>query len=202
MSEQDTVQIGTQPGAEHEAAGEDVASTIDAAEHAEASARHGSPHASSAAVAEARRYRKRAQAAEKSLDELKATLAERQQQLGQQQSMLDAMQRRHAIDDALHAAGTIDLETARLLMESALASAATPSQTEISQAVEALVRQKPHLFRARPRGGAARSTGPMSPKSGVDDRTPRAKAINDAASDAASSGKRTDLLRYLRLRRK
>jgi hypothetical protein len=150
-------------------------------------------------VAQARRYRKRAQSAEKSLEDLKRDLAEREKTIADHARTIEQLRRREAIDAALLSAQTIDLETARLLLAHELAKSAE-SEPDVEKAAEQLRRDKPHLFRLH---GRARSGGTMSAKpAGADDQSPRMQTLSRAAADAATSGRRTDLLRYLRLRRK
>ncbi|MCI0631518.1 MAG: hypothetical protein L0Y44_12780 [Phycisphaerales bacterium] len=150
---------------------------------------------SSGAVGEARRYRKRAQAAEKAVEELKNDLAERQRTIAQHEKTIGELERRQLIDDALLAADAIDLEAARILAQSQLAQMDEP---DIEKAVGELRRRKPYLFRNKP---VRRSGGTLSPKSTGED-SPRASAVEHAADQAITTGKRGDLLRYLRLRRK
>ena len=61
-----------------------------------------------------------------------------------------------------------------------------------------LQRRKPYLFRqSRPFA----SSGVMSARVAAS-QTPHAEALDDAAIDALHPGKRIDLLRYLRLKRR
>lgn len=123
-------------------------------------------------VSEAKKYRKRAQAAEKILADLKAELGER--------------------DKKLQEAGAIDLETATLLTEMALVETDDP---DVEQTVSDLRRRKPFLFRSNTRGAVV-----LGPK--IDnDRSPAADVLERAAVEAHTTGSRSALLRYLRLRR-
>lgn len=144
-------------------------------------------------LSDAKRYRKRAQAAEKVVEELKSDLTERETMIAEHEQTIAEMQRLQAMDDALLDADVIDLEAARLLAELSLAEMDKP---DIEQAISELRRRRPYLFKNRP---AKRGSGTQSPK-GSD--SPQAAAIDHAASEAIASGKRGDLLRYLRLRRK
>ena len=54
----------------------------------------------------------------------------------------------------------------------------------------------------QPAGAAARHRGAQSPRIGADDQGTRARAVDHAAVHATATGKRRDLLDYLRLRRR
>ncbi|MDY7110267.1 MAG: hypothetical protein SYC29_16685 [Planctomycetota bacterium] len=142
-------------------------------------------------VSEARRYRKRAQAAETTLSDLQHELSAQQAVVREQQELISDLQRRQQIDEQLIEAGAVDLETARLLADLSIGEMDEP---DVGEAIEDLRRRKPFLFRHTPGGSGAlspRETG----ESPVDDR------LTDAASEACRSGRRQDLLRYLHLRR-
>jgi hypothetical protein len=200
--------VASHPDSSLRQGGEDVAPTIDQAameppfatrcewgplqEHAQ------SEHVSGrSAVAEAKRYRKRAQAAEKILEDLKKALAAREKTIAQQEQTIKSLERRQQIDELLHDAQTIDLESARLLTELSLAAMDEP---DVESAVEELRRTKPHLFRSQSRRGTS-GAGVMSAR-GESELSGHDDSVNRAAAEAFSSGKRSDLLRYLRLRRR
>ncbi len=144
-------------------------------------------------VSEAKKYRKRAQAAEKILEDFKVELAQKNETLQEQQQVIADMQRQRSIDELLVDSEAIDLETTRLLTEMALSEMAEP---DVEQAVAQLRQRKPFLFRSTARGAAA-----LSPKA-ENNQTSLARSMERAAADAHSSGNRTALLRYLRLRRR
>ena len=162
------------------AGGEDVGLTVD--------------RTNSTGVADAKRYRKRAQAAERQLDELKTTLAEREQKLAQAEQAVADAQRRERIDQALHAAGALDFDLARPMAQAAIAQS---PDMEIDAVIDELKRAKPYLFR---QNSAIVGSGAMS-AAADDSGSPRAVQMHRAASSALETGKRSDLLRYLRLRR-
>jgi len=111
--------------------------------------------------------------------------------LAARESEIARLNRRIDIDNALREARAIDVEVASILLERAVES--TPGGAGIVKAVDELRRRKPFLFeppRARPIAQSPRS--PQAPP----------RDLERAAADAASTGHRTDLLRYLRLRRK
>lgn len=142
-------------------------------------------------VSEAKRYRKRAQAAETTLADLQRELQAKETVVQEQQELISGLQRHQQIDDLLVEAGAVDLETARLLTELSIQEMDEP---DVEQAVEELRRRKSFLFRQSPA-----SSGALSPKEPGD--SPLDGRLTRAASDACESGRRQDLLRYLRLRR-
>ncbi len=143
-------------------------------------------------VSEVKRYRKRAQAAETILADLKGELQDKDAALSEQQDLISNLQRQRGIDELLTEAGAIDLETTRLLTELSISEVTEP---DIVQAVEELRRSKPFLFRRTDRG-----TGAMSPRAAGVSR--EEDNLQTAAVDACVSGNRRDLLHYLRLRRR
>ncbi len=144
-------------------------------------------------VSEAKKYRKRAQAAEKILEDFKVELAEKDEALQKQRQTIADMQRQRLIDELLVDSEAFDLETTRLLTEMALSEMAEP---DVEQAVAQLRKRKPFLFRSTARGATA-----LSPKA-ENNQTSLARSMEHAAAEAHSSGNRTALLRYLRLRRR
>ncbi|MEM9083177.1 MAG: hypothetical protein AAGB34_06225 [Planctomycetota bacterium] len=140
-------------------------------------------------VSEAIRYRKRAQEAERSAEELGGRVEELEASLGTTRDELDSMERRHAVDLALMREGAIDLETARLMTELTMESM---KEGDATAAVSALRRDKPFLFRKR----VGEAGGAMSAKVSQE----RMQAA-EAGEQAARSGDRESLLRYLRARR-
>lgn len=140
-------------------------------------------------VSEAIRYRKRAQTAEQQLGELRDRFTQLQTQLDSSQDTITSLERRQKIDALLTDSDAIDLEAARLLTEISVSQMDEP---DVSTAVSDLRRQKPYLFRHRPRP----SDSAMAPRVEL----PAAQDV--AAQRAAATGDRRDLLDYLRLRRK
>jgi hypothetical protein len=145
-------------------------------------------------VSEARRYRKRAQAAESILADLRSELDTKDTTLEQQRQTIADLERSRTIDELLVEAGAIDMESTRLLTELALDEMDEPS---IEQAVEDLRRRKPFLFRRR--GRALDPSGAMSPRAAED--ASMSASVHEAAAEASVTGRRQDLMRYLRLRR-
>ena len=152
-------------------------------------------------LADAKRYRKRAQSAEKDLESARLDLAAREKLLAEKDQTIDDLQRRQVIDRALIKARVLDLDAAHALIErETLGTERTtrPTDAEIAALVHELQRRKPYLFRqSRPFA----SSGVMSARVAAS-QTPHAEALDDAAIDALHTGKRIDLLRYLRLKRR
>lgn len=145
-----------------------------------------------ASVAQAIRYRKRAQAAERGFAEAQQQLAQLRDRLAEAQRSVAALERRQRIDALLIEEGAVDLDAARLLAERA---ADAMSEPDAAAAVAEVKRLKPYLFR---RGdGIATAFGAMAPR--MDDE---ATPTEQAAQRAAETGDRRDLLAYLRLRRR
>ena len=141
-------------------------------------------------VSEAIRYRKRAQQAEQSLQEMHRRVAALEESLHQSQATADRLERRRAIDAMLLDADAIDLDAARLLTEAAVEQMDEP---DVKLAVDDLRRHKPFLFHRDPLAGLS-AMGPRHDHAMHD-------PAQSAAAEAASTGDRRDLLRYLRLKR-
>jgi len=146
----------------------------------------------STSATEPRSQRKRAEEAQSQAQRLREQVDELQRSIADAREALDNAERRHRIDLSLIEAGAIDLESARLLTEIAVAHMAEP---DIAEAVADLRRTKPFLFRARPAPGSAGATMSPAPTSTPDPE------LACAAEDAARTGDRKSLLRYLRARR-
>lgn len=144
-------------------------------------------------VAEAIRYRKRAQAAEQELTELRGRLDEAQCESQAMQQRLADAERRVAIDAQLLDAGAADVQAARLLVEANLGEM---QDADVGAAVESVRRARPHLFRsaARPAATAAMGAAVHAADQGSRD-------IRRAASVARASGHNADVMHYMNLRR-
>ncbi len=141
-------------------------------------------------VSEAIRYRKRAQTAEQQLEQLNTELGDLRTKLTEADQVITALERRQQVDALLMEADTVDLEAARLLTEQAVLMMDEP---DVTMAVKDLKRHKPYLFRRRTEAGSSA----MAPTI----ETPGHDPAELAAQDAARTGDRRDLLRYLRVRR-
>lgn len=142
-------------------------------------------------VAEAIRYRKRAQQAEQQMTQLQARLDAAQQRYEQAEQAIGSLERRQRIDALLVEADAIDLDAARLLTEVTVQAMDEP---DVAEAVADLRRHKPYLFRAERELPVGLALAPRQDE--MQDPTAR------AAEQAQHSGDRRDLLRYLRLRRR
>lgn len=145
-----------------------------------------------APVLEAKKYRKRAQAAEKILEDLKQELTLKNQKLQENEQVISDLQHRQQLDELLVDSQAIDLDATRLLTEIALEQMAEP---DIEQAVADLRMRKPLLFSVANRNAAS-----LGPK-GIEFQQQQSHSLEHAATEAHSTGNRTDLMRYLRLRR-
>jgi hypothetical protein len=144
-------------------------------------------------VAESIRYRKRAQSAEKKLEVLAEQLAQAQTQTAQLSEQLSNAAAEQKLIRQLAAAGAVDLETATLIAKARMQG---QSQADVAGVIEQLKKEKQYLF-----GGAGAGSTPAK-TAGVRDRvTSNETILERAAKKAATSGSRTDLHQYLRLRR-
>jgi hypothetical protein len=166
-----------------ESEGESQAIVPDAAEAAQAAQDKRVP------VTQAIRYRKRAQLAEQQLQNLQSQTQQLQAELDTARSAIAQLERRRQIDALLIESEAVDLDAARLLTEAAITGM---DDADVKLVVDDLRRHKPYLFRHR----HERRGGLMAPR--LDDD---ADGSDQAALQAASTGDRRDLLRYLRLRR-
>ncbi len=155
-------------------------------------------------VSEAIRYRKRAQAAEETVGELQAELATVESNLRETASRMATVERAQEIDQQLVEAEVVDFDSARLLVDEALTEAGDAVEAgEVSAAVAEVRKRKPHLFRAAvadARAPVVTGDGVMGGAVRVRDRHGARPALT-AATEALRSGRRQDVLRYMRLRR-
>jgi len=142
-------------------------------------------------VTEAIRYRKRAQEAEREREELASSLEELRSALDESRTMLIESERRRHVDSALTELRSVDLETARVMLEGSIGGEA--DEGTIRKAAAELRRKKPFLFRscATPSGGSSMGG---RPRRGADPLESHARA-------ATETGDRKALMRYLRVRR-
>ena len=144
-------------------------------------------------VAESIRYRRRAQSAEKKLEELTEQLAKAKTQTAKLSEQLSDIQAEQKLTRKLAAAGTNDLETAMLIAKARLRD---QKDADLDDVIEQLKNEKQYLF-ASP-GGAVTTQMTASAK----ERTPDTYTIlAKAAKKAATTGSRADLQEYLKLRR-
>ncbi|MGA2322791.1 MAG: hypothetical protein ABSG22_02980 [Sedimentisphaerales bacterium] len=153
-------------------------------------------------VGESIRYRKRAQGAEKRVEELAGELAEARAEATRLADELKATQKEQELMRRLASEGTRDLEAAMLIAKSRLAG---KDQSDLSSVVEQLKKEKQYLF-PRPGSGQVSETvtGGASPAlrtSSVKEQRSGAGVLERAAKRAAGTGSRTDLQEYMRRRR-
>jgi hypothetical protein len=144
-------------------------------------------------VAESIRYRKRAQSAEKKLEELTEQLAQAKTQTAKLSEQLSDIQTEQKLTCKLAAAGTTDLETALLIAKSRMHD---EKGADLDSVIEQLKNEKQYLFASS--SGAVTTQKTASAK----ERTPDTYTIlAKAAKKAATTGSRADLQEYLKLRR-
>ncbi|KPL25043.1 MAG: hypothetical protein AMJ75_02155 [Phycisphaerae bacterium SM1_79] len=145
-------------------------------------------------VTESIRYRKRAQSAEKKIEALAEQLREAKSEAKKMAEQLSSIEVEQKLTRKLAAAGTVDLETAVLIAKARIEG---QDDTDLDGVVKQLKREKQYLF-------ADNSDGASTAKktAGVKDRMQNSQAILErAAEKAATTGNRTDLQEYLKLRR-
>ena len=144
-------------------------------------------------VAESIRYRKRAQSAEKRVEVLNEGLAEAKSQLTKMSEQLSDIQAEQKLTRKLAAAGTVDLETAVLLAKVRMEG---QTEADLDSVVEQLKKEKQYLFGSVSGAVTAKKTA------GAKERmTNNQTVLERAAKKAATTGNRTDLHEYLKLRR-
>ena len=144
-------------------------------------------------VAESIRYRKRAQSAEKKAEVLSEQLTQAKSQTTKLSEQLQDIQTEQKLSSKLSAAGTIDMETAVLIAKARLNGC---DNADLDGVVEQLKKEKQYLF------AGDTSTVKIPKTAGPRQRTTNSQtALERAAKKAATTGNRTDLQEYLRLRR-
>ncbi|HUU18721.1 MAG TPA: hypothetical protein VMW72_16345 [Sedimentisphaerales bacterium] len=152
-------------------------------------------------VTESIRYRKRAQSAEKKVEALTEQLVEAKSQLTTMSEQLSNIQAEQKLTRKLAAAGTVDMETAVLL-----AKAKMEGQTEadLDGVIEQLKNEKQYLFTPLLSFESKKGSGTVRTKktAGAKERmTNNQTVLERSAKKAATTGNRTDLQEYLKLRR-
>ena len=98
-------------------------------------------------LSEARKYRKRAQAAEKIAGDLQRQVEEQDEQIRSHQRTLEELEHRQSIDELLQEAGAIDLESTRLLTEAAMAELDEPDVAAPGESLQRIGRDSHRLER-------------------------------------------------------
>jgi hypothetical protein len=144
-------------------------------------------------VTESIRYRRRAQSAEKQVEDLSEQLAQAESQAAKMSEQLNEIRLERNLMRKLAAAGAVDLEIAVLIAKDRLES---DNNADHDSVIEQLRKEKQCLFTAGKETLAAKKT------SGVKDRVQNSQTVLEkAAKKAATTGSRTDLQQYLKLRR-
>jgi hypothetical protein len=144
-------------------------------------------------VAESIRYRKRAQSAEKKAETLAEQLADAQTQAKKIAEQLSDIQNEQKLTRKLTAAGAIDVETALLIAKARMEG---KTDADLDGVIGQLKREKQYLF--------AEASGVVMAKktAAAKDRITNSQTVLErAAKKAATTGNRTDLQEYLKLRR-
>ncbi len=144
-------------------------------------------------VAESIRYRKRAQSAEKKIETLAEQLAQAKSQASEMAKELSSIQVEQKLTHKLAAAGAIDIETAVLI---AKAKIEAETEADLDGVIEQLKKEKQYLFAGTSAATTTKKTA------GAKDLMQNSQTILErAAKKAATTGNRTDLQEYLKLRR-
>ncbi len=161
-------------------------------------------------VGESIRYRRRAQGAEKRVEELAGELAQARAEATRLAEELKATQKEQELMRRLASEGARDLEAAMLIAKARLAKdekagsthstssgPASSPQGDLNGVVEQLKKEKQYLFGDKSIGGvnpALRTSSAKEQRSG-------AGVLERAAKRAAGTGSRSDLQEYMRKRR-
>ncbi len=113
--------------------------------------------------------------------------------IAQMSEELDGLQIEQKLTHKLAAAGAIDLEAAVLVAKARIDD---KTEADIDSCVTQLRKEKGYLF-----GGSTHVAVPRKTAAAKDRVTQNQTALEQAAKKAARTGSRTDLLRYLNLRR-
>ncbi len=144
-------------------------------------------------VAESIRYRKRAQLAEKKLESLAEELSQTKTESAKMSEQLKSIQTEQRIMRKLAAAGAVDLEAAVLIAKARIED---EPEADLDGILEQLRKEKQYLFASVGGTTTAKKTA------GAKERLTNSQTILDtAAKRAATTGNRTDLQKYLKLRR-
>jgi hypothetical protein len=143
-------------------------------------------------VSESIRYHRRAQSAERRVEELAGELAEARAETTRLADELKSTHKEQELTKRLTVAGARDLEAATLIAKARLAR---DEKADLDSVVEQLKREKQYLFNEKPPAGMTLRTSPVKEQRGG------AGTIERAAKKAAGTGSRADLQEYMRKRR-
>jgi hypothetical protein len=145
-------------------------------------------------VAESIRYRKRAQSAEKKIEDLTEQLAQARSESARIAEQMSDMRVEQQLTRKLVAAGAVDLEAAVLIAKTRMEHEA---KADLDGVIEQLRNEKQYLFDNNNAEAVA-----LQRTAGVKDRVQNNQTMLErAAKRAATTGRRTDLQEYLKLRR-
>ena len=147
-------------------------------------------------VAESIRYRKRAQSAEKKVEDLTEQLAQTKSQATKISERLSDIEAEQKLTCKLAAAGSVDLETAVLLAKARMEG---QTNADLDGVIEQLKKEKQYLFGGV--GGVVTVKKTAGAKESAYGGTNNQTILERAARKAATTGNRTDLQEYLKLRR-
>jgi len=126
-------------------------------------------------------------------ESLAEQLAEANRKIGLLSQDLDGLQMEQKLARRLAAVGATDLEAAVLIAKTRIQGTA---DEDVELCVEQLRKEKAYLF------GGSTETATFRKTAGAKDRAGQARtALEQAAGKAARTGRRDDLLHYLKLRR-
>ncbi|MBW8038517.1 MAG: hypothetical protein FVQ85_00795 [Planctomycetes bacterium] len=144
-------------------------------------------------VSESIRYRKRAQSAEKKIEALADQLAEAKAEAKKAAEQLSGIEVEQKLIRKLAAARPVDLETAVLIAKAKIEG---ETEADMDSVIEQLKKEKQYLFAVTSGVVTAKKTA------GVRERAEGSQTfLERAARKAATTGSRTDLQEYLKLRR-
>ena len=144
-------------------------------------------------MSESIRYRKRAQSAEKKIEALAEQLAEAKAEAKKTAEQLSSIQVEQKLIRKLAAAGTVDMETAVLIAKARIEGG---MEADMDSVIEQLKKEKQYLFAGTSGAVTAKKTA------GAKERVESSQTVLErAAKKAATTGSRTDLQEYLKLRR-
>ena len=144
-------------------------------------------------VSESIRYRRRAQSAEQKIEALAEQLAEAKAEAKTTAEQLSSIQAEQELIRKLAAAGTVDMETAVLIAKARMED---ETEADMDSVIRQLKNEKQYLFAGTGGAVTARKTA------GARERAESGQTVLErAAKKAATTGSRTDLQEYLKLRR-
>ncbi|MGD9109334.1 MAG: hypothetical protein PVG93_00205 [Phycisphaerales bacterium] len=146
-------------------------------------------------VAESVRYHKRAQNAERKVEELTERLNHARTETASLTEQLDKTKIEQKLIRKLASAGAVDLETVLLVAKTRVDAG---GEADLDGVIEQLKREKAYLFAEQKNDDATAAKKTASVK---DRLASNSSALERTAKRAAASGSATDLQQYLKLRR-